>query len=134
MEDYKEKYEKALERAMVWKEKSGMPIDKQGILDEIFPELKEFDDEQSKKWILEYLYDGLRKADEQFKGQFKTAIAWLEKQNERPTTINVDKMVDEFEHSKVMSRGIPSLAEVDAYRKGVTDALSKILIREEKDC
>lgn len=30
--------------------------------------------------ILEYLYDDLRKSDEQFKDQFKTAIAWLEKQ------------------------------------------------------
>lgn len=37
-------------------------------------------DKQSKKWILEYLYDGLRKSDEQFKSQFNAAIAWLEKQ------------------------------------------------------
>ena len=44
-----------------------------------FPELKESEDEQHRKWILEYLYDGLRKSDEQFKGQFKCAIAWLEK-------------------------------------------------------
>ena len=38
---------------------------------------KESKDEQSKKWILEYLHDGLRKSDEQFKGQFKAAITWL---------------------------------------------------------
>lgn len=37
----------------------------------------------SKKWILEYLYDGLRKSDVQFKDQFKHAIAWLERQGER---------------------------------------------------
>lgn len=48
----------------------------------IIPELKESEDEQHRKWILEYLYDGLRKTDEQFKEQFKTAIAWLEKQGE----------------------------------------------------
>ena len=70
-----DKYSEALERA-----KQGLPID------EIFPELKESEDEQSKKWILEYLYDGLRKSDEQFKGQFKAAIAWLEKQGEQNPT------------------------------------------------
>lgn len=44
---------------------------------------KESGDERTRKWILEYLYDGLRKADEQFKGQFKSAIEWLEKQKEQ---------------------------------------------------
>lgn len=48
--------------------------------DVVFPELKESEDEQHRKWILEYLYDGFRKSDEQFKDQFKCAIAWLEKQ------------------------------------------------------
>ena len=58
-------------------------------LENIFPELKESEDKQSKKWILEYLYNGLRKSDEQFKGQFKAAIAWLEKQGEEKSIINV---------------------------------------------
>lgn len=79
MENYEQKYKDSLERARIWKEKSGMPIDKQGILDDIFPELKKSEGEESKKWILEYLYDGLRKADKQFEGQFKAAIAYLEK-------------------------------------------------------
>lgn len=47
------------------------------------PELKESEDRQHRKWILEYLYDGLRKTDEQFKEQFKSAITWLEKQGEQ---------------------------------------------------
>lgn len=54
--------------------------DQRYVLERLFPELAESEDEQSRKWILEYLYDGLRKSDEQFKGQFKTAIDWLEKQ------------------------------------------------------
>lgn len=41
------------------------------------------EDEQHRKWILEYLYDGLRKSDEQFKDQFQCAISWLEKQEEK---------------------------------------------------
>lgn len=52
-------------------------------LEYIFTELKESEDEQHRKWILEYLYDGLRKSNEQFKDQFKAAIAWLEKQGEK---------------------------------------------------
>ena len=43
---------------------------------------RESEDEQHRNWILEYLYDGLRKSDEQFKDQFKYAIAWLEKQGQ----------------------------------------------------
>ena len=54
------------------------------------PELKESEDEESKKWILEYLYDGLRKSDEQFKNQFKCAIAWLEKQGEQKPTCKIE--------------------------------------------
>lgn len=48
----------------------------------LIPELQESEDEQHRKWILEYLYDGMRKSDEQFKDQFECAIAWLEKQGE----------------------------------------------------
>lgn len=44
------------------------------------PELHKSEDETHRKWILEYLYDGLQKADEQFKDHFKSAINWLEKQ------------------------------------------------------
>lgn len=47
-----------------------------------FPELKESQDEIHRKWILEYLYEGLQKSNKQFKGQFKSAIDWLEKQKE----------------------------------------------------
>jgi len=58
---------------------------------DFFPELKESDDEQHRKWILEYLYDGLRKSDEQFKWQFKCAIGWLEKQGEKPAWSEEDE-------------------------------------------
>ena len=57
----------------------------QSLKEEMFPELREeSEDEKHRKFILEYLYDGLRKSDEQFKGQFKCAIAWLEKQGKKP--------------------------------------------------
>jgi hypothetical protein len=68
-------YDKAVERAKrMFSEKE---------LNYIFPELKDSEDGKSKKWILEYLHDGLRKSDEQFKDHFKAAISWLEKQCEK---------------------------------------------------
>ena len=83
MEDYKKKYKKALERARVWKEKSGMPIDRQGILDDIFPELKESEDEKIIKSIkdaVEYYWSD----DTQAKNDI---IVWLEKQGEKINAI-----------------------------------------------
>ena len=50
----------------------------------VFPELAESEDERIRKWILEYLYDGLQKSDTPFKDNlFKSAIAYLEKQKEQ---------------------------------------------------
>ena len=81
MENYEQKYKDALSRA---REMCAMPTDK-ATMEYVFPELKESEDEESKKWILEYLHDGLRKSDEQFKDHFRTAIAWLEKQKSQWT-------------------------------------------------
>lgn len=66
-------------------------------LEEIFPELVESEDEQSRNWILEYLYDGLRRTDEQFKGEFRAAIEWLEKQGKKevdPRYENLEELLD----------------------------------------
>ena len=40
-------------------------------------------------------------------------------------TIEIDKMVDEFAHTEVNGYGIPSMIEVDAYRKGINDAVKE---------
>lgn len=96
--DYEKKYKEALERARIC-HKDLMNLDgvvarmAKDFFEEVFPELKESEDEQHCKWILEYLYDGLRKSDEQFKDQFKAAIAWLEKQAEQKP---VDKVEPKF--------------------------------------
>ena len=83
--DYEKKYKDALERARVWKEKSGMPKDKQGILDDIFPELKESEDEKIRKSILELVKQSSEILDKQNQNNM---IAWLEKQGEQKVPIN----------------------------------------------
>ena len=70
------------------------------VLEKAFPELKESEDEQHCKWILEYLYDGLRKSDEQFKDHFKAAIAWLEKQGEHANFRNKIQIGDKVTRNK----------------------------------
>ena len=72
-------YDEALEKARIWKDKSGMPKDKQSILDDIFPELKESEDERIRKALIRFHkstidIDGIKGAD---------VIAWLEKQGEQ---------------------------------------------------
>lgn len=76
--DYEKKYKEALRRAkdLYDNHALGKPFICK-TCEDIFPELKESEDEQYRKWVLEYLYDGLRKSDEQFKGQFKDAISWF---------------------------------------------------------
>lgn len=98
-------YDKALEKARIWKDKSGMPKDKQGILDDIFPELKENEDERIRKALIDY-FDDANKADENplqsYGVHTDKAIAWLEKQYEKPQgksaleAINEEKIDNQF--------------------------------------
>lgn len=123
--DYKEKYKEALERA---KYALTTDMDNSGhwAVNYIFPELKESEDERIRKELIEFI-----KSRGGFKQEY---IAWLEKQGEQhsPIDINkaelpfrrlcmVDEMVDEFAHTEVKGYGIPSMIEVDAYRKGIED-------------
>ena len=86
--NYEQKHDEfftRLQRLIETSEKKGHIIVRIEDLKSTFPELAESEDEKHRNWILEYLYDGLRKADEQFKPQFEAAIAWLEKQSESKT-------------------------------------------------
>ena len=68
--DYKKKYQKALERA-----KKGLPID------EVFPELKESEDERIRKWIASYIHRGVFNEEEH--PMALKAIEYLERQKEQ---------------------------------------------------
>ena len=79
------------------------PFDTVGqMVEHIFPELKESKDEKHRKWILEYLYNGLQKADEQFKPQFMSALYWLKKQGEKKAKmIDVDKVIEWLDKMRI---------------------------------
>lgn len=105
---YEERYNKALESAKRELE-SCRTLDCAAArqIFRLFPELKESEDEQHRKWILEYLYDGLRKSDEQFKDHFRAAIAWLEKQGEQ-------KQIEEYV--------VPDTSIIEAEKKSIAEA------------
>ncbi|MBO7693552.1 MAG: hypothetical protein J6T10_13050 [Methanobrevibacter sp.] len=77
IEEKAKAYDEALEKAKKYMNE-GYTV----LMPDLFPELRESEDEKHRNWILEYLYDGLRKTDEQFKDHFKSAIDWLEKQKD----------------------------------------------------
>lgn len=96
-----------------------------GFMNEIFPEFREDPDEvirtALKQGFFEYgnsftTFGGITVGD---------IIAWLEKQCEQHSPVDINKMVDEFAHTEVNDYGIPSMIEVYAYRKGIEDALEK---------
>ena len=88
MEDYKKKYEEALERAKMEMSKDGMKNDviARHLAETIFPELKESEDERIRKELLEhcknlaepYILTGNKCP------QIQSWIAWLEKQKVQP--------------------------------------------------
>ena len=90
--DYENLYKKALERARVWKEKSGMPKNKQGILDDIFPELKESEDERIRKSLiilLQHFCKGYRVPGLDFPVSYEDMLAWIKKQGEQKPIIEM---------------------------------------------
>jgi len=99
------------------------------MMEYLFPELKESEDERIRKWIIDdirYNMNNESLNNSEYKKEAEKAIAWLEKQGEQKFIINIDKMVDEFVHTEVKGYGIPSMIEVDAYRKGVNDTLCRL--------
>lgn len=56
---------------------------------------------------------------------------WLEKQGEKSTTINIDKMVMEYSQTKDGDFGLPVNCMIRAYRKGINDALSITLFKND---
>lgn len=99
MDNYKEKYNKALRKAL--------DLYNQGLinppLEHIFPELKENDDERIRKAIHIYLdwLDGRKDYEPKGNYTIRQMLDWLEKQNEQkpadkiePKTLNADKVIE----------------------------------------
>lgn len=87
MENYEQKYNQALERAKILHTNNTMPPcnNLREIMEELFPELKESEDERIRKEIIDFL----ELPHPQFVGKrdHEKWIAWLEKQSEKKPAV-----------------------------------------------
>lgn len=71
--DYKKMYEDALERAKGFKTDACKDI-----LEHIFPELRESEDEKWRNWLISHLKGYINQTDNKYAEVCKKAINWLE--------------------------------------------------------
>lgn len=84
MEDYKEKYEKALERAKDYHRGHTLDVPPQAAMEYVFPELKESEDERIRKELIEHIKANCESGFVLFqKFSPDNVITWLEKQGEQ---------------------------------------------------
>ncbi len=87
IEEKAKAYDEAIERARMWRNKSGMPINKMGILDDIFPNLMESEDEKIRKSIINLVIKSAQNGGMALhKWESQQMLAWLEKKKSNPYT------------------------------------------------
>ena len=124
--DYKEKYQKALERA-----KKGLPID------EVFPELKGSEDERVRKEIVDFIYwaidrGSITKEQRERSGSW---LAYLEKQNEQERIVPEREATDfEIEVHEIIAqaRSDKRLADKDVLEQFEKEASCALMWKAEK--
>lgn len=116
--DFKKAYKEALERA-----KAGMP------LDEVFPELKESEDERIREEIIEFLTYGIwseTTIDKVKQSQrYAKWIYYLEKQKEQQSA-DVSEKIKELCSKYPLNKNVASKQELSAYHQGLAFGATKI--------
>lgn len=113
--DYKQKYEEALERAKMYQGMTVLPAE--NMIETIFPELRESEDERIRKEILEYFQQF---ENEELRGiNISDWIAWLKKQGGQKLqgktaleTINEEK-IDNVNYAKSADKVKPKFHKGD---------------------
>lgn len=81
--NYEQKYKEALEKARQFSEHP-LQEDSSSIVEYIFPELKETEDEKIRKAVIEMIHDTPNiECEENYNVRKEDALAWLEKQGEQ---------------------------------------------------
>ena len=91
-------YDEAIERAKVWRNKSGMPDDKQGIIDSIFPNLAESEDKRVKNMLKCAVAQTPWSMSDK-----KICCVWIEKQCEKKSANVSDEWIEDYwQHKKAL--------------------------------
>lgn len=89
MEEIKaRRYDEVIERAKEWYNDPHITIELKGNLEDIFPELKESEEERIRKWLIDTIKAVPNDSIEWEKIDKSDVIAWLEKQREKGTNGN----------------------------------------------
>ena len=128
--DDKNKYNNALEKLQeALAPKNGREISglTRACIEEIFPELKESEDERIRKEIIEYIKTGT---------YHKDWIAWLEKQDNKPVNIDIESMVSSYKQ-RLESQGNGGMENnplvnmcLTAFKHGVEEVLQELNLKE----
>ena len=86
-------YDEAIERAKKWQNESNINKIDNRIIEEIFPELKESEDEKIRKEIISILRNAYWTSN---KNRFNELVAWLEKQRDKDKLIQESKFQNYF--------------------------------------
>ena len=95
-------------------------------LESIFPELKN-EDERIRKEITFFI--AANHKDDAEKAHW---LYWLENQKQKPIVLDIDKMVDDYANSSERGNeefGKPVNCMIRAYRQGLNDAISEIVLK-----
>lgn len=124
--DYEQKYEQKYREALGWMRSlyDGLHGATKEDAEHYFPELKENKSERVRKGLIKTISSLLDNTILYHTDITKEeALAWLEKQGEKSTIIDIDKMVMEYSQTKDGDFGLPVDCMIRAYRKGINDAL-----------
>lgn len=120
-------YDEAIERAKKWHNASNIDKIDSRIIEEIFPELNEDDDDRIRKWIIDDIRCNMNNEplnNSEYKKKAEKAIAWLERQGKKSS----------WKPSKEEMDALYSLSyitnEYDEYKEDVITHLYQDLKRE----
>lgn len=139
MENYKEKYEQALERCKKEFNFNNLAYSHEEIkqrLENVFPELKESDDEQIKNEIIDYLKGFIPHHNDDLVAKSKLWITWLEKQGEQKTVSKTEPIIEGLttEFQKQVSYLIASAINKEhEYTKGYVEWVTQSLLGYAKN-
>lgn len=126
MDKYEKLYNEALERAKAY-HRNELAGSKKEMMEYIFPELHESEDERIRKWLVNY-FDSIKTVWNRMGITCEQILAWLEKQKEQ----SLRDFIDDFPYSDQKEQKPAKDGEDERIRKEIISLVLKVM-GQEKD-
>ena len=133
--NYEQKYKDALERARQ-EYYTTENVERKQWLEELFPVLKESEDERIRKKLIEFFKDWGKSLSHCWSLSIPDILAWLEKQATKSVNIDIDSMISSYEQRLKSQGGMGNTSLVPlvnmcltAFRHGVEDVLEELNLK-----